>query len=69
MPSAFGTATRGNPMSAEGRIPVHESATYTVAPGGRLRGALRVPGDKSISHRAVILAAIAEGETEISGFL
>ena len=34
-----------------------------------LRGELRVPGDKSLSHRAVILGAIAEGETSITGFL
>ncbi|GBR73797.1 3-phosphoshikimate 1-carboxyvinyltransferase [Candidatus Termititenax aidoneus] len=34
-----------------------------------LRGALMMPGDKSISHRAVILAALADGKTEISGFL
>ncbi len=32
-------------------------------------GRIRVPGDKSISHRAVMLGAIAEGSTEISGFL
>lgn len=42
---------------------------FTVAPGGSLRGELRIPGDKSISHRAVMLGAIAEGETQISGFL
>lgn len=34
-----------------------------------LRGALRVPGDKSISHRALILGALAEGETTVSGLL
>jgi len=34
-----------------------------------LSGALTVPGDKSISHRAIMLAAIAEGTTEIHGFL
>ncbi|MDR1323742.1 MAG: 3-phosphoshikimate 1-carboxyvinyltransferase [Candidatus Margulisbacteria bacterium] len=34
-----------------------------------LRGALTMPGDKSISHRAVILAALADGKTEIGGFL
>ena len=34
-----------------------------------LRGEVRVPGDKSISHRAVILGAIAEGETRVKGFL
>jgi 3-phosphoshikimate 1-carboxyvinyltransferase len=37
----------------------------TVRPAIRLRGTLRVPGDKSITHRALILAAIAEGETRI----
>jgi 3-phosphoshikimate 1-carboxyvinyltransferase len=42
---------------------------YEVAPGGRLTGELRVPGDKSISHRAVMLGAIAEGETRVTGFL
>jgi 3-phosphoshikimate 1-carboxyvinyltransferase len=42
---------------------------FTVAPGGPLRGRLRVPGDKSISHRAIILGALAEGTTKISGFL
>lgn len=38
-------------------------------PTSFLRGEIRVPGDKSISHRAVILGAIADGTTEISGFL
>ncbi|MCK9385425.1 MAG: 3-phosphoshikimate 1-carboxyvinyltransferase [Nevskia sp.] len=42
---------------------------YTVRPGGRLSGTLRVPGDKSISHRAVMLASLADGVSEISGFL
>ena len=37
--------------------------------GGRLRGRVRVPGDKSISHRALMLGAIAEGVTEVEGFL
>ena len=36
---------------------------------GPLRGRLRVPGDKSISHRALILGALAVGETRISGLL
>lgn len=42
---------------------------YVVGPGGKLRGTLRVPGDKSISHRAVMLGALAEGATTISGLL
>ncbi|MCD6679845.1 MAG: 3-phosphoshikimate 1-carboxyvinyltransferase [Burkholderiaceae bacterium] len=45
------------------------SRSFRVGPGGRLSGRLRVPGDKSISHRAVMLGAIAEGTTRISGFL
>jgi 3-phosphoshikimate 1-carboxyvinyltransferase len=43
--------------------------TFKVQPGGALSGALRVPGDKSISHRAVMLGALAQGRTEITGFL
>ncbi len=43
--------------------------TYTVEPGGRLTGTVRVPGDKSISHRAIMLGALAEGATDIEGFL
>ena len=42
---------------------------YRVAPGARVRGAIRVPGDKSISHRALMLGGIADGETRVSGFL
>jgi 3-phosphoshikimate 1-carboxyvinyltransferase len=42
---------------------------YRVAPGGSLRGTVRVPGDKSISHRAVMLGALADGETTVTGFL
>ncbi|CAN5615195.1 3-phosphoshikimate 1-carboxyvinyltransferase [soil metagenome] len=38
-------------------------------PSGPLRGSLRPPPDKSISHRAAILAAMGEGETRIEGFL
>lgn len=43
--------------------------SFHVAPGGRLIGRLRVPGDKSISHRSVILGALADGVTRVSGFL
>ena len=37
--------------------------------GGPLRGTIRVPGDKSISHRALMLSALAVGESRISGLL
>ncbi len=42
---------------------------YRLQPGGSVTGELRVPGDKSISHRALMLGGIAEGTTEVSGFL
>ena len=34
-----------------------------------LRGSIKVPGDKSISHRSIMLGSIAEGVTTVSGFL
>ncbi|MGH8504682.1 MAG: 3-phosphoshikimate 1-carboxyvinyltransferase, partial [Stenotrophobium sp.] len=43
--------------------------SFTALPGGHLTGQLRVPGDKSISHRAVMLGSLAEGVTEVQGFL
>lgn len=46
-----------------------DPVTFVVEPGGTLAGRLRVPGDKSISHRAIIFAALAEGVTRITGFL
>ena len=39
------------------------------APAGPLRGSLRPPSDKSISHRAALIAAMGEGETEVEGYL
>jgi 3-phosphoshikimate 1-carboxyvinyltransferase len=44
-------------------------APLTARRSEKLRGRLRVPGDKSISHRALIFAALAVGETAISGLL
>lgn len=46
-----------------------QSITYTARPAGGIRGALRVPGDKSISHRSIMLGALTEGVTEVAGFL
>lgn len=42
---------------------------FVVAPGGALVGELRVPGDKSMSHRTVMLGSLAEGTTRAQGFL
>ncbi|MBV9557529.1 MAG: 3-phosphoshikimate 1-carboxyvinyltransferase, partial [Pseudolabrys sp.] len=41
----------------------------TARRGGPISGRVRVPGDKSISHRALILGAMTVGETAISGLL
>ena len=50
--------------------PPHQQLTMTVPPDGvALRGRIQVPGDKSISHRALMLGAIAQGETRIQGLL
>jgi 3-phosphoshikimate 1-carboxyvinyltransferase len=46
-----------------------ENLVFHVRPGGCLSGTLRVPGDKSISHRSIMLGSLAEGTTRISGFL
>ncbi len=40
-----------------------------VTPGGVLRGDIHIPGDKSISHRAIMFASLADGVTRISGLL
>jgi 3-phosphoshikimate 1-carboxyvinyltransferase len=45
------------------------NVTFVAHPGGRLGGSVRVPGDKSISHRAIMLGSLAEGTTRVSGFL
>ena len=42
---------------------------YLVEAGGKMCGRLRVPGDKSISHRSIIFGSIALGKTEVTGFL
>lgn len=42
---------------------------WIAVPGRALRGHVAIPGDKSVSHRAVMLAAIADGNSRIEGFL
>lgn len=42
---------------------------FLANPGGTVRGRIRVPGDKSISHRSIMLGSLAEGTTEVEGFL
>ena len=52
-----------DPFAAE------RSDRLSASASGALRGRIAVPGDKSISHRALILAALAEGESRIEGLL
>jgi 3-phosphoshikimate 1-carboxyvinyltransferase len=47
---------------------VSAEAAVTVNPARRVRGRVRVPGDKSVSHRYALLAALAEGPSSIRGF-
>jgi len=42
---------------------------FQVEAGGRLAGSIRVPGDKSISHRSIMLGSLADGMTTVEGFL
>src|SRR3712207_2720593 len=56
-----------------GRLPLShahpEASPVASGPGGPLKGRLRVPGDKSISHRALIFGLLSIGETRIEGLL
>lgn len=47
----------------------HNNVQYLVQPGGKVKGTIRVPGDKSISHRSIMLGSLAEGVTNVEGFL
>ncbi|AQA19442.1 3-phosphoshikimate 1-carboxyvinyltransferase [Halioglobus japonicus] len=42
---------------------------FLLKPGGTINGEARVPGDKSMSHRSIMLGALAEGTTHVKGFL
>ena len=51
---------------------IENQQTLTITPpasGLSLQGRIRVPGDKSISHRALMLGALAQGTTTIEGLL
>ncbi len=48
---------------------VEKYSNFYLSPGGSLHGRIRVPGDKSISHRSIMLGSLANGVTHVSGFL
>ena len=48
---------------------MNDTIIFKTQPKGKLTGSIRVTGDKSISHRSIMLGALAKGTTEVSGFL
>jgi 3-phosphoshikimate 1-carboxyvinyltransferase len=58
-------------LAKQAYLPKMENSNvqYRVGPGGKLSGQIRVPGDKSISHRSIMLGSLAEGVTQVEGFL
>ncbi len=50
-------------------LPMSENVIFKAQPGGRVQGQIRVAGDKSISHRSIMLGALSEGITDVEGFL
>jgi 3-phosphoshikimate 1-carboxyvinyltransferase len=61
-----GKAADGGATDEPARVELRRP-TGRIGPPARLRGELRLPGDKSISHRALLLAAMADGESRITG--
>ena len=70
----IGTRAQNERMLSRARRQALQSLThrtwphYVVQPVTGVAGAVRVPGDKSISHRALMLGGIAEGVTEVAAF-
>ena len=66
----FGSMLESNKTDSGLQSPMNEKIiNYIVSPGGNARGDLRVPGDKSMSHRSIMLGSLADGMTEVTGFL
>jgi 3-phosphoshikimate 1-carboxyvinyltransferase len=66
----FGSMLESNKLDTGSQSPMNEKViNYIVSPGGNARGDLRVPGDKSMSHRSIMLGSLADGMTEVTGFL
>ncbi|MGB2115635.1 MAG: bifunctional prephenate dehydrogenase/3-phosphoshikimate 1-carboxyvinyltransferase [Porticoccaceae bacterium] len=66
----FGSMLESTKSDTGLQSPMNEKViNYIVSPGGNARGDLRVPGDKSMSHRSIMLGSLADGMTEVTGFL
>ncbi len=46
-----------------------DNVQFITQPAGNLKGSIRLPGDKSISHRSIMLGSLAQGVTTVTGFL
>ena len=68
-PPQAGRPRAGNPFVSTAHSISSIPLPVSAGPGASLNGRLRVPGDKSISHRALILGLLAIGETRIVGLL
>ena len=62
----FGKMLTGTAYAADSQ---QKNTSFYIEPNSVLKGLIKVPGDKSISHRAIIFAALGDGISEISGFL
>ncbi|MDG1311169.1 MAG: bifunctional prephenate dehydrogenase/3-phosphoshikimate 1-carboxyvinyltransferase [Porticoccaceae bacterium] len=66
----FGKILESKALQTGIQSPMTEKTiNYLISPGGNAQGDLRVPGDKSMSHRSIMLGSLAEGLTEVTGFL
>ena len=66
----FGSMLESNKSDTGTQSPMNEKIiNYIVSSGGSARGDLRVPGDKSMSHRSIMLGSLSDGMTEVTGFL
>ena len=63
-----GVAGGRDPLMYSARMNDAVSTVMTIEPARRVRGRLRVPGDKSISHRYAMLAALADGTSTLRGY-
>ncbi|EPJ44951.1 MAG: 3-phosphoshikimate 1-pcarboxyvinyltransferase prephenate dehydrogenase [Osedax symbiont Rs1] len=62
----FGKMLTGTAYAADSQ---QKNISFFIEPNSVLKGQIKVPGDKSISHRAIIFAALGDGISEINGFL
>src|SRR5581483_2062251 len=65
---AGGQGGGADPQARSRRLPSRMSGAR-FEPAGALRGELRAPPDKSVSHRAALIGAMADGPTRITGYL